>query len=224
MGFPQEYLVSLAECWRWKPEKMAERRALWPETLTWSWFLDPARVSQWDRQEQLEIMSVATLHAHKVRASVLNGTRPAEIYRQCKLLALHAAELEEAGDRIGADVADGKRLELHARLGAELDAFDDQIAATARAAAEAELERQRVEAERAAELAEAARVEAERLELERIERLTAEEREAEAARAAELEREAQAAEARAAELERERAEREARIAEGSFTQEDLAQG
>jgi hypothetical protein len=222
MGFPQEYLVSLAECWRWKPEKMAERRKLWPETLTWGWFLDPLRVAHWDRREQLEILSVATLHAHKVRAPV--WAKPAEIYREAKALALEAATAAEAGDAAEAESKDSDRLAMYARLGAELDAFDERIAATAGAAAEAELERQRVEAERAAELEQRSREEAARLEAERIAKLSEKELEREANAAAELEREAAAAAEREAEAERNRAEREARRASGELTADELAQG
>lgn len=188
MGFTHAYLVSLAECWRRKPDKMAERSKLWPETLTWTWFLDPDRITQWDVQEQIEILSVATMHAHKVKVPLT--IKPAEIFRRCKRLA----EKPEN---------DPTRLQLYRWLGAELDRFDGEVAAQAKAAAEAELERQRVARETAEQAEREAEEQARLSEEERIAKLSDEQR-AEEARAAELER---------AELERVELARAARAAD-----------
>ena len=214
MGFTHEYLIAAAECWAWKPEKLAERRAAWPEVLTWSWFLDPERVTQWDRKEQIEILSVAVAHAKKRRVRL--WATPGEIFRKCR----DWAEAANAADY------DKPRLELYFRLGTMLDADDDRIAKLAVDAAKANIKQQHAARELAAlEQSERdAEAEAE-AEAEAIAAAEAEaEAEAEAAAAAEVEAAAAAeVEAAAAEKQRVRAELETRIAEGNFTQEDLEQ-
>lgn len=79
MAFSHAYLIELSQCWRGQPEKLAERRALWPDVLTWAWFLDPARVEPYGRKEALEILSTATLHAHRTHAPLWD--KPIAIYR-----------------------------------------------------------------------------------------------------------------------------------------------
>lgn len=106
MAFSHAYLIELSQCWRRQPEKLAERRALWPPVLSWAWFLDPARVEPFGRKEALEILSTATMHAHRTKAPLWDGLKPIAIYRAFQ---------------------HGGSYELFTRLGAALDEHDHAV-------------------------------------------------------------------------------------------------
>lgn len=109
MAFTHGDLIGWAVCWAAQPAKLAERRAQWPDVLTWRWLLDPDRVRVFDRPEQLAIASTAVGYAHRRRVQLWQ--RPGAIWAECKRLA-------ELGD-------DGARWEIYRRLGDALDAFDE---------------------------------------------------------------------------------------------------
>lgn len=116
MAFTHDDLIRLSSCWRGKPEKLAERRKLWPDQLTWAWLLDPQRIAAFDRAEQVEIFSTAIGYAHAKRVRLWD--RPGEIWRRVQDLAVVARS------SCSAEELDAERLELGRRLAGELDAFD----------------------------------------------------------------------------------------------------
>jgi hypothetical protein len=113
--FSHAYLIRLSECWRGKPI-LEERRKLWPAVLTWAWFLSPERIVEFDRAQQLQILSTATMHAHRMHARRL-WEKPMAIYRQCQRLIEHESR-------------DPERFAIYGRLGKELDTLDAETCAT----------------------------------------------------------------------------------------------
>lgn len=71
-----ETIAQFAECWRRTPERLRERAELWPEPLTWAWFLGE-RCAQYTLRERLEILSVAIAYAHHHRVpNALDDGKP----------------------------------------------------------------------------------------------------------------------------------------------------
>lgn len=107
MAFTHEQLIGWSRCWQTKPEKLAARRALWPDVLTWRWFLDPVRVGGFPERDQIEILSTAVAHAARKNVR-LDGMRAGLVWARAKQMP--SAERLELGARLAValDLADGE--------------------------------------------------------------------------------------------------------------------
>lgn len=71
-----EDIKAYAQCW--SVGRLRERAKLWPDPLTWEWFLGE-RCAQYSRKEISEILSIAVAHLQRTRAVLPNTA--SEIWR-----------------------------------------------------------------------------------------------------------------------------------------------
>ena len=131
MAFSHEDLIRWSVCW--SPEKLAARRAFWPDVLTWRWFLDPDRIGQFERIEQVQIFATAIGQLHRrggtlaVASDVYDGGSGSRAQiLESGLVLLKPGQLLALAKRFAdrADVGDAQRLELGKRLAVHLDAAE----------------------------------------------------------------------------------------------------